>query len=153
MGIDASQLLGSPQRAGAKVQARGFGKKAAAGSAGMYVGGAVGAVISAAREQKAGKEKAQFASDSQTPKFGRLAFLAVTDDELAVVKLKSGLVSMKLDEVLVRLPRSEIANVELGSGHTTLPLTISFQNDDVWELEVPRIAKKDAEEVVRVLSV
>lgn len=152
MAIDASQLLGAPQRAGAKVQPRGFGKKVVAGSAGMYVGGAVGAVISAAGQQKAGKQQAQFDAASETPKFGRLAFLAVTDDELALVKLKSGLVSMKLDEVLVRVPRNEVSEVELGTGITTMPLTISFQDADVWQLEVPRVAKKDAEELVRVLS-
>ena len=151
MAIDASQLLGSPQRAGAKVQPRGFGKKVAAGSTGMYVGGAVGAAISATRQQKAGKQQAQFAADSQTPKFGRLAFLAVTDDELALIKLKSGLVSMKLDEVLARVPRSHVSGVELGTGVTTIPLTISFENAEVWQLEVPRVAKKDSEELVRIL--
>ena len=129
-----------------------YSQKMAAGSAGMYVGGAVGAAISAARQQKAGKEKAHFAADSQTPSFGRLAFLVVTDDELALVRLKSGLVSMKLDEVLTRAPRSEISEIELGEGRTTIPLTISFQSAEVWQLEIPRIAKKDGEEVVRVLT-
>lgn len=152
MALDASQLLGSPQRAGVNVTPKGFGKRVAAGSAGMYVGGAVGAVISAARQQKAGKEQAQAAADSETPSFGRFALLAVTDDELALVKLKSGLARMKIDEVLARVPRREVSEVELGNGVSTVPLTISFQNADVWQLEVSRLLKKQAEEVARVLG-
>jgi hypothetical protein len=152
MAIDASRLLGSPQRVGVKVQPRGLGKKVMAGSAGMYVGGAVGAAISAAGQQKAARDQAELAAESKTPKVGRMALLALTDDELALVKLKTGLVSMKLDEVLTRCPRSEISDVELGTGVATIPLTISFDNADVWQLEVPRVAKKDAEELVRVLS-
>jgi len=88
---------------------------------------------------------------SDAPKFGRLAYLAVTDSELALIKLKSGLVTVKLDEVIVRIPRTEVASAELGSGMVT-PLTIKFGDGDTWQLEVPPPNKKHAQEVVHALG-
>jgi hypothetical protein len=127
MALDASQLLGSQQLAGVKVSPKGFTKSVAAGSAGVGVGGLVGGAISATAGMKAERRQAQMASE--TPKFGRAAYLAVTGDELALIKLKSGLVSFKLDEVIERVPRSEVASAELG-----------------------RVVKKHARAVVQVLG-
>lgn len=151
MGLDASQKLESAQLAGVRVNPRGFGKKMFGQMSGMYVGGLVGAAISAGGQQKAGKDKARWAATSETPKFGRLAYLAVTADELALVKLKSGLATTKLDDVLVRVPRAEVTSAELGKGFSPA-LTIRFLNGENWQLEVPRLFKKDGEEVVRLLG-
>ena len=73
----ASEILGSPQRAGVKVNPRGCGKRAGANVT-VCNAGVVGAAISATAVGKANKEKAQFEAESQTPQFGRLAWLAVT---------------------------------------------------------------------------
>ena len=151
MAIDASQILGSEQLAGVKVNRRGYGKSFGAQAAPTNAGVA-GAVIKARREQKADQEKAQWAATSQTPEFGRNAYVAVTANELALIKLKSGIVSLKLDEVVARVPRSDVASAELGSGTSTVSLTISFAGGETWQLEVPRPSKKHAQEVVHALG-
>jgi hypothetical protein len=148
MALDASQILGSPQVAGVKVSPKGFTKSVAAGSAGVGVGGIVGGAISATAGMRADRRQAQLASE--TPKFGRVAYLAVTEDELALIKLK-GLVTFTLDEVIERVPRSDVASAELGRGIAP-SLTIRFGNRDSWQLEVPRVAKKDAQAVVHALG-
>ena len=86
---------------------------------------------------------------SETPQFG--GYLAVTDDELAFIKVKSGLVRLRLDEVVARVPRREVASAELGRG-LALPLTITFANGGRWEWEVPWPSKKHAEGVVDALG-
>jgi hypothetical protein len=152
MSLDASKLLGSQQMAGTTVSPRGFGKKLMTGSADMYLGGAAGAAISAAGEKKGGRQQAQWAASSQTPTFGRFAYLASTDNEVALIKAKQGLVGLKLTEVVARVPRDAVSSIELGGGVTTCPLTISFENGDTWQLEVPRASKRGAEQLVGVLG-
>lgn len=80
-----------------------------------------------------------------------MAYLAVTDSELALVKIKTGRLTTKLDELVVRMPCSDVASAELGSG-TICPLTITFGNGDVWRLELSRLNKKHGEAVVRALG-
>ncbi len=137
MALDASLILGSPQLAGVKVNHKGM----AAGAAGGLVGTVAAAVVSGRGDR---------ASD-RTPAFGRLAFLAVTDDELALVGLKSGALSVRMGDVIERVPRGHVSSAELGRG---LPasLTIAFRDGGIWRLEVPPPNKKQAESVVRVLS-
>src|ERR671933_2402346 len=108
MGLDASQVLGSPQIAGARVNPKGFAKKTITASAAKHAG-VVGAAVTARAGYKAQQEQATAAEASDTPKF-KLAYLALTADELALVRLKAGLVSTKFGEVLVRVPRSEVAS-------------------------------------------
>src|ERR1017187_10995224 len=152
MALDASQKLGSPQLAGVKVNPRGFGKSKGSNFSGMY-GGVIGAGIGAAKAMKAGQEQARIASESETPGFGRLAYLAVTADELALIEVKAKVVTTYLDEVIVRVPRSELASVELdGGGLYALPLAVTFSGGDRWELEVPKPSKKHAKEVVQALD-
>ena len=147
MALDASQILGSPQLAGVKVNPRGAAKSRIAGSAGAGVGGIVGGALGASADKIAGRQPQ---GASETPKFGRVAYLAVSEDELALIKLK-GLVTFALDEVIARVPRSDVASAELGSGIAP-SLTITFADRDSWRLEVPRPSKKDAQAVVHALG-
>jgi hypothetical protein len=155
MAHDASEILGSPQLAGVKVNPRGFAKRAGANFTGMYAG-VVGAAISATAAGKANKQKAQFEAESQTPLFGRLEWLAVTPDEVALVELKlKGQVGLELNDVIVRVPRSELESAEVGGAANIFspPLTIHFKGGERWELEVPpRPARKQALAVVNVLQ-
>ena len=137
MAFDASQVLGSPQLAGVKVNPRGMSKRVA--------GNVVGRLPARVVYGSGGP------TTSEAPNFGRLAYLAVTDSELALIKLKSGLVRSKLDEVIVRVPRSDVVSAELGSGIVT-PLTVTFSNGDTWQLEVPPPNKKHAQAVVHALD-
>lgn len=80
-----------------------------------------------------------------------MAYLAVTDSELALVKTKSGRLTTKLDELVVRSPRGDVVSTDLGSG-VICPLTITFGNGDVWRLEISRLNKKHGDAVVRLLG-
>ena len=137
MALDASQVLGSPQLAGAKVNPRGMARRVAGG-----VTGTLPARIAYGPSVRASAE---------TPTFGRLAFVAVTESELALIKLKSGVVRVFLDEVVERVPRSAVASAELGGG-VAPPLTIVFTDGSTWDLEVPRPSKGHAKAVVDELT-
>lgn len=152
MALDASEKLGSPQLAAVKVNARGFGKSKGSSFSGMY-GGVIGAGISAAKGMKAEQQQARIAAESETPKFGRIAYLTVTADELALIDVRSKVVTVYLDEIIARVPRSEVASVELGGGGIySPPLTVTFNSGNKWELEVPKPSKKHAKEVVQALG-
>ena len=149
MGLDASKLLGSPQVAGARVNPKGFAKKTVTASAAKHAG-LVGAAVTARAGIKAQQDQAEAAAVSDTPRF-RLAYLSVTADELALVRLKAGMVSTKLAEVLLRVPRADVASIEIGPGLSP-SLTIQFRDGASWLLEVPRVSKKDADRVVSILG-
>jgi hypothetical protein len=118
MAFAASHIVGSPQLAGVTVLPRGMSKRQ-----GSAIGGSLPARIALG-------PAGETASDA--PNFERLAYLAVTDDELALVKVKTGRVTTKLDEVIVRIPCTDVASAELGSG-VICPLTIRFGNGDIWK--------------------
>lgn len=142
---DASRALGAPQVAGTWVNRKGTAKKLVASVAGGQVGGAVGSI---AAEQVAGTSRTSMA----TPDFGRDAYLVVSDDAIALVKTKQGLMKLKVtDEVLARAARADVAGAELGSGKLACPLTITFNDGGRWEFDVPRGGKSAAEAVARSL--
>ena len=149
MGLDASGLLGSPQIAGARVNPKGFAKKTITRSAAGHAG-LVGAAVTARAGYKAQEDQAGAAAESETPKF-KLAYIALTADELALVKLKTSLVGTKLGEVMLRVPRSDVASVEMGGGFSS-ELTVTLQDGGSWLLEVPKVSKKDAEKLVSALN-
>lgn len=154
MAHDASQILGAPQLAGVIVSPVGAGLQTGAkfGGAG---GGLPGAVVAAAVASQANKERTLAAAVSTAPEFGRWGFLAVTDDELALVDLASTRAGrLKLGDVIVRISRAQVASGEVGSARTALPLplTITFSGGDTWLLEAPRWARKQAGKVVGLLA-
>ena len=137
MAFNASHIIGSPELAGVTVLPSGISKRQASAT-----GGGLPARIALG-------PTGETASDA--PDFGRMAYLAVTDSELALVKVKTGRLTTKLDEMIVRIPCSDVASAELGSG-VICPLTITFDNGDVWRLEVSRLNKKHAQAVVHALG-
>jgi hypothetical protein len=141
MALDASETLGSPQLAGVKVNRQGTTRKA-------YVGAVGSAII-----DKANERKGKVGPESQTPEFGRLAWLAVTADEVALVELK-GSVTLKLKDVIARVPRSEVVGAEVGGASIMIspPLKIQFTGGGSWEFEVPRPSRNDALAVADVLD-
>lgn len=158
MAIDASELLGSPQLAGVKVNPLGFGKRTAGKfggvGAGAGVAGAVSVGLTNAIGMKAEKLASQAAAESRTPEFGRLAYLALTEHELALVELvQDGMVGLRLENVIERVPRNDVASAELGrAGLFSPPLTVGFTDGNTWRLEVPLPSKKHAKELVRALE-
>jgi len=158
MAIDATAILGAPQLAGVKVNPLGFGKRTAgkfgAAGAGGGVAGAISAGVTNAIGMKAEKRAKLAAAESRTPQFGRLAYLAVTDGELALVELvQDGMVGLRLQEVIERVPRSDVASAQLSrAGIYSPPLTLGFTDGNTWRLEVPLPSRKQAKEVVRALG-
>jgi hypothetical protein len=133
MAKDASRALGAPQLAGSIVNARTVARKLTRGSA---------ETIAEAPSDRA----------PELPHFGRVGFLAVTHDEIAIVDTRNHALWTKVgDRVLARVPRSAITRVELDSGLLS-HLTIGFDNAVVWELDVPRLNRNTAEEVVHELG-
>jgi hypothetical protein len=144
---DASSALRAPQLAGTWVNNKGTAKKLVASVAGGEFAGAVGSVAAASI---AGRPSDGVAD---TPDFGRDAYLAISDSEIALVKTKQGVMKLKItDEVHARAARTEVAHAELGSGKLACPLTITFANGSRWELDVPRGGKGAAEKVVSLLG-
>ena len=111
MASDASQALGAPEIGGALVNPRGFTKRAIAMGAGGAVGAAIGSAVMARQQGEATSGAVEL------PKFGRVGYVAATENEVALVKTKSGLIKMKVtDQVLARAPRSEVDSVEFDKG-------------------------------------
>ena len=138
MAIDASSVLGSPQLAGVKVNPRGY----AWGLSATQAGGL--SRITLGRRPSRGP--------AQTPKFGRLAWLAVTAEELAVVKLRTrNGVTLKAGEVIARVPRRELKTVEWHRGYVS-PLMIIFGDGRQWHLEVPPFNAGSGARVVQALG-
>jgi hypothetical protein len=139
MATDASVALGAPQLAGSFVNPKGFARKVTATVAGGVVGGAVAAATAPAQ--------------GEVPDFGRVAYVAATADEVAIVKTKSGLLKMKVtDEVLARRTRAEISAAELKRGKLISGLTIQFSDGGVWTFDVPKANQRTATQLVETLG-
>jgi hypothetical protein len=147
MAADASHALGAPEVAGSFVNPKGMTKKMTASVAGRVAGGVVGSI---AVGMKTGSP---YAGAPEVPDFGRVGYIAVTADEVGLVRTETGMLKMKIgDEVLARSPRAEIASAELDRGALLSHLKIVFANGVTWEFDIPKKDKKAAQEVVRALG-
>lgn len=140
MAYDASEILGAPQLAGARVLSKGFIMKHAMGPAGAgLAGGVTGAVASSTGTEILGRraKKREHEAPSVTPKIGRSAFLAATADELALVDINEKGLTGKLSDVLIRVPRDRVAAVDFKGGFVS-HLTVSFADESKWEFDVAK---------------
>lgn len=84
--------------------------------------------------------------------------LAITSQELALIRFGLHGVSLTAGQVLLRVPRSQVQSALLGRGWHGLigtaptPLTIVLASGDTWRLEVFRIDKRRAEALVQALA-
>ena len=117
------------------------------GLAGGVVGIA-GANVASGRAAKAGA-----AATAETPEFKGMALLALTDTDVALVKIKSGIVSSKASEVIAQVPRDQVTEASLNDGMVP-KLSITFADGAVWTMDVPRVFKKqgDTLKIVRMLG-
>jgi hypothetical protein len=139
--IDASGVLGSRQLAGVKVNPPGTAARLARNQGGS--GSLAADLVLGGQAHPAG---------TGTPPFGQLAFLAVTDQELALVKLRTSKgVTLRPAEVIERVPRSQLQTTELSPGYVGL-LTITVADGGTWRLEVPPPSKSSARAVVHALG-
>jgi len=139
MATDASAVLAAPQIAGTFVNPKGFARQVTA----TVAGGVIGSAIASATGP----------SQGEVPNFGRVAFVAATDNEVAIIKTKSGMIKMKLtDEVLARRSRSEIRSIEMKKGALLSNLLIQFADGGVWTFDVPKANQKSAVDLVQRLG-
>lgn len=159
MALDATTTLGMTQLAGVKVNplgmaARTAGRMGGASGAGL-VADAISAGVNTALGMRDEQRAREAAAEAVTPPFGRLAYLAATASELALIEVQtySG-VKLRLGDVIASVPRQQVASAALGRGRRMLspPLTITFTNGTLWRLEVPRPSKRRAKELVRELG-
>ena len=147
MADDASGVFGAPEIAGTFVNPKGMTKKVTASVAGGEIAGVAGNLAAGLATGPA------YAGAPDVPDFGRVAYVAASADEIAIVKTKSGMLKMKVsDEVLARVPRSEIASAELDEGRLLSHLKIVFGNGVAWEFDIPKASKKSAQALVRALG-
>jgi hypothetical protein len=122
-------------------------KKVTASVAGGQIAGVAGTMAA----NLAGGGRYSGAPD--VPSFGRVGYVGVSADEIALVKTKSGAFKMKVtDEVLASAPRSDVAAVELDQGKLLSHLKIEFTNGVTWDFDIPKMAKKTATELVTTLG-
>ena len=133
--------------AGTLVNPKGMTKKVTASVAGGQIAGVAGNM--AANLATGGA----YAGAPEVPDFGRVGYLGVNADEVALVKTKSGAFKMKVtDEVLASVPRSELASAELDQGTLLSKLKLEFTGGATWEFDIPKMAKKTAQELVTELG-
>jgi hypothetical protein len=158
MAHDASAVLGAQQVGGVKVNPLGFAKRTARKFGGASAGaGAVGAVsvgIIQAAGMKGETKATQADTQPVTPQFGVVAWLAVTERDLALVELKrSRAVGLRVHAVIERVPRGDVASAQLGRGILMAPpLTLGFADGKTWQLEVPPTSRRSARKLVRMLA-
>ena len=145
MAYNASEILGAPQVAGARVLSKGFIMKHAWGPGGAgLAGGVAGAVASASGTEvlKRKEKRQEEQSPSVTPKIGRSAYLAATADELALVDINQKSLTGKLSDVLMRVPRDQVESVDFKGGFVS-HLTVAFTDGSRWEFDVAKGGGKD----------
>jgi hypothetical protein len=148
MAADASHALGVPEVAGTMVNPKGLTKKMTATVAGGVVGGAAGTLVASAATGGS-----PYKGAPGVPNFGRVGYLAASESDLALVKTKTGALKMKIsDEILARVPRSEITSISLDKGMMVSRLKIAFANDVTWEFDIPKAGKKGAIAFVQKLG-
>jgi hypothetical protein len=133
--------------AGSLVNPKGMTKKMTASVAGGEIAGVAGNLAAGLATGGA------YAGAPEVPNFGRVGYVGVNADELALVKTKPGAFKMKVtDEILASAPRSDIASSELDQGKMLSHLKIEFTNGVTWEFDIPKMAKKTAQELVTALG-
>ena len=66
--------------------------------------------------------------------------------------MKSGLWKAKLtNEVLARRSRNEVASAALDGGVLQNTVNIKFSDGSSWKMEVPKVGKRGAEQVISLL--
>jgi hypothetical protein len=138
MGHDASELLGATQIAGTSVTPIGSASRQAGIAGGGLLPSGIGSKLLFGKKSKE-------LLDSQTPNIGRIGFLAVTDQELALINIKLGMTA-KLGDVVARVPRNQIASAEM-TGAIPAHLVLNMRDGTRWAFEVRPQNRRDARKV------
>jgi hypothetical protein len=139
----AEGLLGAPEVAGAWINRPGTGKAVGGASTGNAISNAIVSKMVSTAAPTPGAD---------TPDFGRYGYLALTETELVLMRVKQGLAGMKPVEIIARVPRNDVASATLGSGFGVAPFTLTFASGGAWDLEVAKARRRGAKSVVDALA-
>ncbi|HEY2507072.1 MAG TPA: hypothetical protein VGI58_11185 [Streptosporangiaceae bacterium] len=91
---------------------------------------------------------------ADTPNIGRVGLLALTENDLALVRVRQGFPGFKVArDVVARVPHSSIASAELGKSTLLAPpLTITLTDGTMWNLEVLKVDTKRARKLLELLD-
>lgn len=158
---DIPSLLGAPAVAATFVSPKGMTRRTALSSAGGSVGGAVGGIIGAVGST-VGSMVTEAVVDALSktlpeaaltfPPGDTFAYLAVTREELALIKVDIGLRRPEIRQVIARVARGAVAYAELDRGRVVSKLRIRFANGGLSEFEIGAVHRDAAELLVFALG-
>jgi hypothetical protein len=95
---------------------------------------------------KSAKEEKAAAAHSTAPAFPKIAWLALTADEIALVEVDARTTLKMTGIVLARMPRSGVVSVDVKRSKPLIasPITVGFRDGQVWIFEVPTGSKRKA---------
>jgi len=144
MADKVANALGAREIAGTLVNPKGYAKKTVARVAGREAAGLVGSVAAGLAAGDPGAP--------DLPDFGRVGYVAVSEEDVALLKTKTGWKMTPTEEVIARASRSEITSVDWDEGKMVSHLTLRFSNGHLWQFDVPRSDRKTAKAVVAALQ-
>jgi hypothetical protein len=150
MAIDASNLLGTHQLAGAVVYLRGADNHHRAQPLPAAGEGTSGLLASAFLKNNVDREHVELAVPT-TPAFRGPGFLAMTAADVVLLTVKQGLLTAKPSAVLAKVPRADVAGATLRVGITPV-LSLLFDNGQAWSFDITRKAKYYAKGFVEALA-
>jgi len=84
---------------------------------------------------------------------GTVGYLAVTEQEVALIRGKKGAFKPKVgQEVVGRVPRADVEGIEFDKGALKGDLKLQFTDGGWWEFEIPKVYRRTTEAVVKTLT-
>ena len=157
MKLDATQLLGAPELAGVKVNPPGLAKATMARGTALGGGGLLATAVQSvamtainSKLKNAAQADRDRAVESSAPPFRKIAWLALTTTELALLEVDARVTLRLTGTVLARAPRDTVAAIELARVKplAPAPLTVTFTDGRVWIFEIPAPVKAKAKELI-----
>jgi hypothetical protein len=81
----------------------------------------------------------------------KTGYLAITADQVLLVATKAALTGHTATAVLARARRSDLVRIDLGDGKLGLPMEVVFADGSSWNIEVPKLKAKEAQQLVAAL--
>ncbi len=146
MGMEqkAGEILGEPVEKTTVVSPRGQGKKMFTAGVAGQLAGVAGAVV-ADRKMKTGASGLENLT-------GGYIVVALSPTRLAFFKMKRGLLSNGVGELLAEIPRSEVSGFTVGSGVMTAEVDITLADGTVVSLETPKAHKGKTKGVAEAMG-
>lgn len=138
----AAEKLGEPVVAGVVVASKGhLLKMGVTAGVGGLVGAAAGAAVGARTERNT-----QLIND-----YKGLMYIGLGPTKLGIYGVKRGLLKNSITEMLLSVPRAEVASLEVGKGFTA-PVTITLKDGTAYTMEVARAFKSKAEKLEKAFN-